>query len=651
MRSLSVIAKNLRLLVRSKGSAMVVLLAPLIIVLVIGIGFNDTSEVALNVGVHAKDTSELTQRYIRNLNTTENNIILFDDDQRCIDSVKEGTVVACIVFPPNFVLSSEKQNEVFFYADESRINLVYRLISSLTFNLDMASEEVSKELTTRMLEIMARSSDEVDTSISTIVSIKASTQSSREAASKSSGSLASLDVTEVNIDMGQFADDIQSMGADFKSIRNKGKDVAEEGYALIDELGNSSATNDFENALDKLNDTITKAKLTDKGVDDLLDAIADTEKGVNLLKTKLANTRSVKSSVLNEVSSLTSNLESMASSLDSVKTKQEAIKADIESFDITNAASIVSPITTTIESISTGKSRVTFSFPSLLMLIILFVGIMLSGTLVFMEKDSKAFFRTFTTPVKSIFFVWMTYLTSALIILLQIALIAIVVYLALDVPVFTNLQVSIAMLFLGMTVFIFLGMFIGHLFSTSEGITMSTIAISSVLIFMSNLILPIETMSPVIQDIVRFNPYVIASEGIRKAMLFNASYKDLWLDMLILAGYVLLILLAMMGAMKFSSSRLLQRMHIIAHKKIIDVPEDHYLKIDKFGLTIKDMNELLLALQSLKDQDYETIITPKNVFADWISTTFKVRSLALRMRTKHRTKAIARLEKYLEKKH
>lgn len=652
MKSIAVINKNIKLLFRSKGSAAVVLLGPLFIVLIIGFSFAENTQTALNVAIHARDNSQLTQRYITNLNTSEYNLIIYEEEQKCIDSIKEGTTLACIIFPENFVLSDEIQNEVLFYVDDSRINLVHRLVAQLSINLDTESTEVRQELTSRLLEILSNTKIDVDASIAQIIASKAYAQTANNAATKAKNSLDGLDVNEVKVDISGTTNAATTTITDLKTLKSNAKTVITRGYAVLESgVDNSTAANALESSLNSLNTTINLATVSDLRLEELETALQEAQSAITQMKTKLDNTRSVKTSLVNDVNTLSTNIQKLITELDGLKAKQEKIKADIESFNLKSADAIVNPITTKIEPVASTNTRITYSFPYLLMLIVLLVGLMLSGTLVYMEKDSKAFFRTFTTPSRTIFFIWMTYLTSAIIILIQAAIVLAVAYFALGVPVLENIEMTLLILFISMTVFIFLGMFIGHLFSTSEGITMSTIALGSILMFLSNLILPVETLAPEIQRITEYNPFVMSSEGIRKAMLFGTGIEGLYVDLLIMLGYATVIIIITITLIKFISSRFMTRMHILSKKTKISVPEDHYLKILSHGLIIKNLHELLVALQSLSFEEYSKLITPKNVFADWISSNYRAKRLALHMRTKNREKAIKTLERYLEKKH
>jgi hypothetical protein len=244
----------------------------------------------------------------------------------------------------------------------------------------------------------------------------------------------------------------------------------------------------------------------------------------------------------------------------------------------------------------------------------------------------------------------MTYVTSALVILVQAALVLIVVYYWLEVPVFSNVGATFLVIFLSLTVFVLIGMFVGHLFSSSEGITMSTIAIGAVMIFLSNLILPLETLSPIIQQIAKFNPYVIASENVRKAMLFDAPISSMQADLLLLVLYAIVLLGITLLMIKLMSSKYLSRMNNKTNKDTISVPEDHYLKLDELKITVKNIQELAITLQNMTDEQYDKLTKPKNIFADWVSKNFKAKKLAFHMRGKNREKAVDQLQNYLERR-
>jgi len=652
MKLLSTLIKNFKLIARSKGSALVVLLAPLLIVIIVGVGFTDFSQTTLNIGIHTPDNNNLTHRFISSINTSENNLILYSTEKECVENIKSGVILACIIFPENFVIKNNKTNEVKVYVDESRINLVYKIISSLSSNLDVESGQVSQELTSQLLQILGRSSTQVESNLATIISLKAKSQQMESTRATSDNQLSNLNVSEVPVDMSGLSDSAASIQSDFTSIRNRASTTVTKGYDLLAVITyNGTEKDDLESALSSLNSSVTSTNTTLSELTDFVNKISAVQISVDALQTQLAQSRAVKSTVLSNLNTMSENLNRMTTDLDSVKKKQESVLNDIKSFHVTNAGNIVNPITTKIETVSSSNSKLTFSFPYLLMLVVMFVGMMLSSTLIFMEKDSRAFFRNFTLPTKSAFFISTTFLTSLIILLVQVIIVLLAVNYGLGVPILNNLLITIIFILLSTTFFIFLGIFIGYLFSTSEGITMSTIAIGSVLIFFSNLILPLETLSPIIQKISLFNPYVVASEGIRKATLFGLGFNSLYKDMIILFAYCVILIVLTVVVKKIISSKYLEGFHHRFHKGKINVPEDQYLVLYEGKITIKNIQDLIDALGKISDTKYQKLITPKNVFSNWLGRSLKARFLSFRIRGQKRKAAIEILKKYMQKRY
>ncbi|PIN81036.1 hypothetical protein COV13_02485 [Candidatus Woesearchaeota archaeon CG10_big_fil_rev_8_21_14_0_10_32_9] len=653
MKLFRTLIKNFKLLIRSKGSAVVVLFAPLLIVLIIGVSFTDDTQNTLNIGVKVSESNLLTQRYLEQLNTTENNLIYFDTNDSCINSIKDGLTVTCIVFPDNFVLENNKTNEIRFYVDNSRTNFVYQLIADLTLNLGNESQEVSDELTSDLLTIVSVSSLEVSESLRLADEAKSLAESSKSLSDSSKSSLNNLDVSEDDFNLDGVTDIGNSVDDDFTSLKADAQATLTQGYNLVDEIESKgfvlAEKDSFVTKLDALNETLLLVTNTSSNLTTLLSTIQDAEDGVKDLQDKLSDARDVKSSVLSSVSSMSSNLNTIHTNLANIKTRQENVMNKINAFNFTTSGSISNPVSTKVETLSSKNNKTTYAFPYLLMLVILFVGMMLSSTLVFIEKDSRAMFRNFTTPTRDGLFIFSTYLTALIIILIQTITILVLAYFALKVPVLSNLGISAAMLFLGITMSVALGMLIGNIFSTSEGMTMTSIGIGSILIFLSNLILPLETLSHGIQSIAKYNPYVIASEGIRKAMLFNSSFEKLYLEMIILAGISIVLVAITIIIRKINSASRIGGGKKKSGLAIINVPEEQYLRLESKNVVVRNLLDLLDALRNIDDADYKTFTKPNNVFANWLKNDLREPYLARKVKRKSRISAIKFLEKYTQK--
>ena len=79
-------------------------------------------------------------------------------------------------------------------------------------------------------------------------------------------------------------------------------------------------------------------------------------------------------------------------------------------------------------------------------------------------------------------------------------------------------------------------MLIAYLFRAEQTITLVTISFGSLLLFLSDIILPIESMPMFIQNIVRYNPFLVSEQLIKRIILFGAEFSSLIPDILYLVG-------------------------------------------------------------------------------------------------------------------
>lgn len=150
MSVLSVVGRNLKIISRSKTSTFLVLLAPLLIVFLVGTAFNSTSLANINLGVYAESYSELTDSVIVNLDKQNFIVQKIDSMEECLDSVKRGSSHVCIVFPPE--LSVESNDSVRIYVDNSRVNLAYILIDEIGSTISDKGSEIGITMAQDLLD-------------------------------------------------------------------------------------------------------------------------------------------------------------------------------------------------------------------------------------------------------------------------------------------------------------------------------------------------------------------------------------------------------------------------------------------------------------------------------------------------------------------
>ncbi|MFH1588938.1 MAG: ABC transporter permease, partial [archaeon] len=523
MKFTKTIIKNLKLLMRAKSSAFIVIFGPLIIILLVGLALNKPSTYALSVGYYTSDENNpLTESFIQELRGNNYLIIPYDSSESCIESIKKSESHTCIIFPANFEIGNEAANKLEFYVDYSRTNLVYQIIDDVSKNLELKTSELSKDLTQTLLTKIDTTKTSVDKDILSIITIKSAIDTVISTVGATQDKTEDFDFSMDDISISKLKSGEKDLFTNAGSLKNLGFDATGEGIDIA--TGNETAI--FQEIEEDLTDTYNTTVVIHSIFDDVADNIT------NILEAKVEEVEDQKKEVSANLGAITKSLDEVKTSTNTVKSSLESTLENLENIDISSAESIVSPIKTEIKPIVAESNQLIFMFPFLLVLVIMFIGIMLSSALLIMEKNSKAAFRNFTTPTSDRFFVVTTFVTSFIVLFLQIFIILLLTQYFLKIDIFANFIVTSLVLLITIAMFIFVGMIIGYLSRTQESSTMLSITIGSVFLLVSNLILPIETMSGFMKSLTRFNPYVVSSELLRKAMLFKVQFTEILNDLL-----------------------------------------------------------------------------------------------------------------------
>ena len=223
-----------------------------------------------------------------------------------------------------------------------------------------------------------------------------------------------------------------------------------------------------------------------------------------------------------------------------------------------NPTTISSPLITKIERVKKESTYLNYLFPAILILVVMFSSLLLGTNLVMMEKNSSAFLRNYFIPVRRITFITATYLTNLILILIEIAIILGISLFFLDNAINVLPQIAL-ILFLTASVFTFLGMALGYLFTSEETGTLASISLGSLLLFFSGIVLPLEGLSRTMKEIALLNPFVIAEKLIREVFFFNTSLMDVWLDLLLLLSYGIVLFLIILAIELVLHKHIVQR--------------------------------------------------------------------------------------------
>jgi ABC-2 type transport system permease protein len=509
------IKKDIKLIIRSKTSALIVLLGPLLIILLVALAFNTSSLYNIKIATYSDSYSALTNSVLTDMEDQQYQVIKADSEEKCRNGVKTTQYHICAVFPKDMSLDNTADT-ILVYVDESRVNLASLISGTISMKIANKSSELSLGLTSVLVTTLDDTKNQLYSKEKTLQTIEATTLDSNTKLANLKEELSKvsmLNESELNISI---------ITQNIKKFR----DMCD----AKDDSGNNRYNCPGDSLLD------------------------ETEDDIKALKNKLEDAQLTLTTSVTSITGIRTMIADTTTQIRETKTSLSNLKANIESIKITNAEAIVSPIKTTIEPITSKKTHLGVLFPTLTILIMMFISILLASTLVVREKTSLAYFRNFITPTNDILFLLGGFFTNILLLVIQL-----VILFGVAIPFFkTALVPSLLPLIITLivisTIFILIGTIVGYLFDSEETSTLAAIAIAALMLLFSNTILPLETLPQYIRDIVQYNPFVIGEGMLKQILTFQATLSDLWIKIVILIGVCVLL-----GILAFLSRKLTKR--------------------------------------------------------------------------------------------
>jgi len=506
----NIIIKNIKVLIRSKSSALIIIFGPLIIISLVGVAFNTSTIYDVHIGVYSEEYSELSNSIIKDLELEKYLITKIESKDLCLQGVKTGEQNICLVFSKDMAVGNNQNNKITFYVDYTRVNLVYKLMDDIGQKLNQKSEELSLEMTGILLNELQDAKATIASKVSVLgaVSTNAGNIQTKITSAKEGIKVINLTTTPSKLQLNNVEEDLTTL------------------IEYLDENNVSSSR------AENLNKSMFDFKIN------LLNYLNITKDATNSMK--------LASDTLIEIGP---TLKSDKTKLDNVKEELVKVSEGIASIKVTNSKDIVAPITTSVQPIVTADTHLSKMFPTFLILVIMFVGIMLAATLVLNEKNANATFRNFITPTNDIIFIIGTYITSLLIMAVQLLIVSVVGLFFLSKEVLTNFAPALYPLFVISSLFIFVGICVGYLFNSTETSTLASLFLVSVGLFFSNTLLPLESIPKYLQHIISYNPFVLAESVLKKVLLFGFNISEvadtIWIMWGIIIGLLILSFLFM----------------------------------------------------------------------------------------------------------
>lgn len=554
----ALVKKNIKMLVRAKSSALIIVLGPLLIILLAGLAFDNSDLYSVKIGAFSESYNDVSNSFIEKLSQKQFKVVRYPDTATCTKGIELGEVHTCIVFSPDFEIASNNSNKITFFVDYSKINLVWTILNVMTARLSEKSMELSKNLTTILVNALEFSSKEISGKKSSLVQL---TTSNDEMGRRVTD--VSVRLEEVNLGF-----DMNEVGVnDLESSKNKvkhwvdnslsiGKQSLQKAKSYIDTAGESLPSSSLsdaakQNLLASLQESVADiADLEDKlkTTENLVSTEnAEFEEAVDKIVGKLTQTKAQldsavqeRDSMLDEIAMIRDQLDASLKNLLNVQKTFNNIENVIRAVEVKDPEALAQPIVTEIKPITSGKTYLNYVSPTLIVLVLLFTALLLAPTMIMLEKTSSAYFRNYMMPVKDIIFILATFFSCYFLMFVQLIIILAIAAIFFSSQIFTGFHYTILVLIVLITAFTFLGMIIGYLFNSEETAALAGISAGSVLLFLSDVIIPIESMPPPLLSIAEYNPFLIGSDLLRSTMIYNASFVDISAKFFTLVVYCIL---------------------------------------------------------------------------------------------------------------
>jgi len=551
MSLFSIIKKNIVMLVRAKSSALIVILGPLIVILLAGLAFDNTNTYAVKIGTYSSNYNQLSNSFVERLSQNQFGVTRYPTEELCTQGIKTGNVHTCVVFSPDFALSKNLSNEINFYVDYSRLNLVWTVLEVMTQRVAGRAQELSLNLTTILLKALDFTKNEVKARRPNIITYTTLNDDAARIASAIQDDFESLDLrlrldntTLTNLSTAKSRVNYW-LGA-MKSLADRSLEQAGKGIkqAELAAQGNENVTAQLRDARRKVEEFRTELQnasgVATTEVNRLNQVAQDLDLQIQQTKRQLTVADEARMTGVENLKVILEKLDAALLQILFVQKAMNDIENTINSIEVTDPASIVQPIKTTIKPVVSEKTYLNYIFPILIVMIIMFTAVLLAPTLILLDRNSPAHFRNFLSPVRHITFMLGTFITCFSLLFLQVVVIMIIAALFFRSQVLETFGPTSLLLLLLLILFTLLGMIVGHLFRSEETATLAAVTLGSSFMFLSDVIIPIESMPPALQQFSAYNPFVLGGTLLRRAMIFNSPFSELSTGILVLLGYIVL---------------------------------------------------------------------------------------------------------------
>lgn len=534
--------KNFKVLLANKFSYFLLFLFPLFIISITALLYHNQTELNFSIGTISTQENNLYEQYYNKLKEDKFITNKFNSKQDCIENIKQGTIYACIIFPENFQIKGENQNNIELILDNSRSNIVQTLENSILSSLNAKTLELEFQEIQKLFNLVETINQNLETQKQTGTVISKTIQlledNNKQILKLSDDLNKELDIDKLNLDdLGETKDNLETQIKELSSRVDEYRKTSEDELDdLTSEINNLNATSSekkslkdkiklIENELEKIKEQTNSLK-NSKNLKTITENINHIETTSKTIKTNMENIKKEISQKIEESNKLYSLITDK--SVDTANISTQMI-SQISNLNIKDAKTLASPVNVKKENIKIDdNSKLTSLIPSIIAILITTLSIFFAANLSFKDKNSKANIRNILTKASSFSFITSNFITIITIIFIQIGIItSIYSHFFLKNSPIETLQILITILLLTIP-FTAIGLLIGNFVKSENSYILTSLGTIFVLFSASGKLLPIELLKneKLLFIIKNLNPHLLSESILRKLFIFSTPISN-----------------------------------------------------------------------------------------------------------------------------
>jgi ABC-type multidrug transport system permease subunit len=588
---LTTIIKNLKIVLRSPSSLLLLVLGPLVLILLVGFAFGGDQVHDINIGVVTKDMNTI-QPIIASLASPEVAVLDYYNDKYCMFDLKLDKVQVCAVFSEDFIATDKKvTGKITFYYDNSRYNLASYLSEYIKEKIEITSEQITLEAATNILNdieqaviFMQDAQLSIDQFIEDIITIRndlAETKIVLEDIKQEIDPLyedalllqqkyqeneADLNSTAKKLDANKnnILFSINLINHQIFKVKNNlnntilnpiiKQKIETTPYlaGLIDFDNLYKLTNELDVLQQQLSSLRTNLEEYDKSFQE-----TNTEMGekLNSIVEMITTIKVFVDDANNKIDKNIIILNNALIELNQIKEKLDENINKFSGLDQSQAETLIKPISSRFVGMLQDMTKITLVFPIILVFIIMFISILLSNINVLNEVNSQSYFRNFLVPVKGSLFVLGMFITNMIVVMFQIVILLIMARFKFGIQFLPVMPALTVVILLITSIFVLLGMSFAYFISKQQtSILLSTFTALALFLF-SDIIFPPEVMPKLAAFFAKLNPMVVGERMIRKVIYHNIMLDYQIVDLLVLIGFLIFMVIIVYIAAKRNKRR------------------------------------------------------------------------------------------------